>query len=199
MISRIVRSFQGIPAELPRGTIGPSTPGISAKPAPAPRAVLSGTGSLAALCANTAGQSNTNLPPAPPGGGSGNKPDVLPQSFTLPAFAVSPAWPFPCLAAVPQTSLNCLSSGCLLLRCLLPITQVSYKSVKQPQLQQGWHHVPVLLLVLTSPFAIFSTSPDAPHQRHSNKYEFAGCREHLSKLPTPTCWMGWGGTHLQCF
>lgn len=145
------------------------------------------------------GQSNTNLPPAPPGGGSGNKPDVLPQSFTLPAFAVSPAWPFPCLAALPQTSLNCLSSGCLLLRCLLPITQVSYKSVKQPQLQQGWHHVPVLLLVLTSPFAIFSTSPDAPHQRHSNKYEFAGCREHLSKLPTPTCWMGWGGTHLQCF
>lgn len=64
-----------------------------------------------------------------------------------------PAWPFPCLAAVLQTSLNCLSSGCLLLRCLLPITQVSYKSVKEPQLQQGWHHVPVLLLVLTSPFA----------------------------------------------
>lgn len=72
----------------------------------------------------------------------------------------------------------------------LPITQVSYKSVKRPQLQQGWHHVPVLLLILRSSFAIFSTSPDAPHQRYSNKYKFAGCREHLSKLPT--CWTGWG-------
>lgn len=117
MISRIVRSFQGIPAELPRGTIGPSTPGISAKPAPAPRAVLSGTGSSAALCANTAGQSNTNLPPAPPGGASGNKPDVLPQSFTLPAFAVSPCLALPLL--------SCSSANEPQLPQLrLPITQV---------------------------------------------------------------------------